>query len=723
MSLLQKSNPTTAQLKVALIGNPNTGKSTLFNRLTGAQQQIGNWPGVTVEKKYGTYNDKSKFITVQVVDLPGCYSLVATADMNLDEKITCEYIANASDTIYINVVDAAHLSRDLYLTLQLLELGVPVIIALNCMDLLKSSGINIDHNLLSQTLGCPVVPIIAKSGKNITKLRQAITEINSLAIEQRNTYKTVVPSQLTPIINNWNSVLNAAEAMRVLEGDILLEKKLDGTQIPAELARNNLKQTLDMPLDLFIAQNRREVLKDVLQRCVQKNTIKNINISAAIDTVVLHKVFGPLIFVAIMYLMFTFAINLGGFLQLGFDQTSEAIFIVSFSKWLSNMGAANWMINLLAHGIGKGINITVTFIPVLAAMFLSLGILESSGYMTRAAFIVDRVMRIFGLPGKAFVPMIVGFGCNVPAVMGARTLANRRERILTIMMTPFMSCSARLAIYAIFVTAFFPIGGQNIIFSLYVVGILVAVLTGFALRSNIPQQERVAALMEMSDYRMPDVRSLLRQVWRRLKSFLLKAGGLIILLCIVINGVGYSNLEKVGKSCTPIFAPMGISAENWPATVGLVTGLIAKEAVIGTLNSVYSEAAGTHQVVVSDNSLSSAAETEMVTRFGGATAAYAYLLFTLLYFPCVSVVAVIAKELNKRWALFSVLWSSSLAYIIAALYYQTATWQQLQSTQTMWILGLSSILAMSFSITRFIVTKHAKEQHRYRLVPTAIRVT
>ena len=240
-----------------------------------------------------------------------------------------------------------------------------------------------------------------------------------------------------------------------------------------------------------------------------------------------------------MYSMFAFAINLGGFLQLGFDQASEAIFITSFSSWLEGLRVAPWLINILANGIGKGLNITLTFIPVLTTMFLGLGILESSGYMTRAAFIVDRLMRIFGLPGKAFVPMIVGFGCNVPAVMGARTLSQRHERILTIMMTPFMSCSARLAIYAIFVRAFFPIGGQNVIFSLYVIGILIAMLTGFALRTTVLSDHN-PALMEMPDYRWPSFSTLFRQVWWRLKSFLIKASGLIIILCVLINGVGFN---------------------------------------------------------------------------------------------------------------------------------------------------------------------------------------
>lgn len=679
---------------IALIGNPNCGKTTLFNRLTGANQRIGNWPGVTVEQYQGKYTEPSTKQSIAVVDLPGCYSLVATADIALDEKVTCEYILQANANIYINVIDASHLSRDLYLSLQLLELGVPVIIALNCMDLARAAGIKIDIESLSTALGCPVVPITARNGSGVKQLQQAISNYTGT-----NNYKIDYPLALQNIIATWQPYCNAAQTIRILEGDVLLAHKLTAANIDIAGIRSQLQQQLTSELDVYIAMHRRQIVRNILDTSIVKNITSKTTLSERVDRLVLHKFFGPIIFLSVMYLMFTCAINLGGWLQVGFERASETIFVTALQQGLNNLNAPDWLISLLADGIGSGISITVTFIPVLAAMFLCLGMLESSGYMARAAFIVDRLMRHLGLSGRSFVPMIVGFGCNVPAVMGTRTLSSKRERILTIMMMPFMSCSARLAIYAIFVAAFFPLGGQNIIFSLYLIGIAVAVLTGLALRSTILSKEESMSLIEMPDYRWPLFSALLRQVWQRLKSFLLKAGVLIIVLNVIINGLGHEVLQNIGKYITPLFAPIGIAAENWPATLGLLTGLIAKEAVVGTLNAFYSS------------------ETAMIKYFDGPIAAYAYLLFTLLYFPCVSVVAVIAKELNIKWALFSVVWSTGLAYIIAALFYQIAT-----QNSWLWIIGLSITLVTLFVIARWIVRKDQKRTARRKLIPTSVGV-
>lgn len=675
---------------IALIGNPNCGKTTLFNRLTGASQKVGNWPGVTVEQYQGKYTDPQNSQRITVTDLPGCYSLVATNDMALDERVTCEFLMQQWPNICINVIDATHLSRDLYLSLQLRELGLPIIVALNCLDLATASGIKIDTVALSQALGCPVIPVIAKTGFGIPELKQAVSNYMP-----QNYTAELYPESLQPMITSWQKYCNAALAVRALEGDILVSSKLAAANIDVAPVREQLVQQLGVELDVYIAQHRRVKLHQTLQQVVSKQVTTTINVSNYIDRLVLHKIFGPLIFLGVMYIMFTCAINLGGILQISFEQISEYIFVDNFKNLLVNFGAAPWLTNLAADGIGRGISITLTFTPVLSAMFLFLGILESSGYMTRAAFIIDRLMRYIGLSGKSFVPMIVGFGCNVPAVMGARTLSSQRERILTIMMTPFMSCSARLAIYAIFVAAFFPIGGQNIIFSLYLIGIAVAVFTGLALRNTVLPNNESMSLMEMPDYRWPLLSVLLRQIWQRLKGFLFKAGALIILLSLAINSVGNEALASVGQYMTPLFAPIGISPDNWPATVGLVTGLIAKEAVVGTLNAFY------------------VTETEMIKCFGGAIEAYAYLLFTLLYFPCVSVVAVIAKELNLKWAIFSVVWSTGLAYMIAALFYQVAT-----LNSGIWIIGLISALVAFFVSARWLVRRSQPKVRKF--IPTPV---
>lgn len=674
-------------ISVALLGNPNSGKTTLFNCLTGSNQRVGNWPGVTVEQQRGRYKH-NRNLKVNVVDLPGCYSLVATADMPLDEKITCEYLSAVRDSVYINVVDATNLGRDLYLSLQLLELGLPVVVALNCMDLAKKRGLKIDINALSISLGCPVIPISAKDNRGIMQLKNAVASVIDKPLD--NEYVSEYPQEVQQSVAAMLPYVDHGYAVRALEGDILVKQKLEKRGLT--IAENQ---------DILIATQRRKMLKKILQTAIIKTAGKETNISKLIDSIVLSPTLGPVVFLSVMYMLFVFAINLGGGLQLIFEEFSETLFVDSTASLLTNLDTPNWIINILANGVGKGISITVTFVPVLAAMFLFLSILESSGYMVRAAFLIDRLMRFFGLPGKSFVSMIVGFGCNVPAVMGSRTLSSTRERILTIMMTPFMSCSARLAVYAIFVAAFFPVGGHNIIFSLYLVGVLVAIFTGIALRTSILDSERTMSIIEMPSYKMPTWRVVFRQVSHRVKGFIARTGLLIIGICVIINGIGAHNIEQISRFITPIFAPIGIAPDNWPATVGLLTGVIAKEAVVGSLNAMYHGSGP-----------------EMVQAFGGAIPAYSYLLFTLLYFPCASFVAAVAKELNKKWAAFCVIWATGLAYLIAALFYQTATWTQHSLSSTLWIFGVSGLFVVLVVAARWMV-----KRDRVQLVPTPISLS
>lgn len=670
---------------IALIGNPNCGKTTLFNQLTGANQSVGNWPGVTVLQEQRSYVDPFTGHKVNVVDLPGCYSLVASIDTPHDEKLSCEYVTHTRNILYLYVMDVTHMARDLYLLLQLLEQKLPVIVAINCMDLAKSAGVSVDVEQFSNCLGCPVVPITAKSGAGILELKEIISKFNLT-----NNYEFDIPEELQKITNLCGNN-NIGQTLRLLEGDTLL-----ANNFCAELDKVKEQLSQSLELDIFIASQRRQRLQRILQTSCKYGVTKA-KISETIDNFTLHKIYGPIIFLGVMYLMFTCAINLGGILQVWVEQLSSQIFVINTSNWLQNIGASNWIVTLLSEGLGRGINITITFAPVLAAMFLCLGILENSGYMTRAAFIVDRLMRNLGLSGRAFVPMIVGFGCNVPAVLGTRCLISQRERILTIIMTPFMSCSARLAIYAIFVANFFPIGGQNVIFSLYVIGVSVAILTALVLRNSVATDNESISIMEMPEYKWPALGELFRQVWFRLQSFLLKAGTLIVLLCVAINGIGSDNLATLGKTITPLFAPIGISTNNWPATVSLITGLIAKEAVVGTLNAFY----------VND--------VTMIQSFGSQIAAYSYLLFTLLYFPCVSVVAAISKELNFKWAMFSVFWSTGIAYILAAIFYQVATMNS-------WILIVSLFLGLGgfFVFARWIARNTDNHQRR---VPTIITIS
>lgn len=736
-----------SSIRVALTGNPNSGKTTLFNSLTGARQKVGNWPGVTIEKKHGYFQYEQQ--TVEIIDLPGTYNLsILHKQISLDEKIAIEFLLSEKVDIVLNIIDATNLERNLFLTMQLIELGLPVVIALNMMDLAKKKGIHIDIEKLSTTFKCPVVPISASKKIGLNDLRKSITQIqqkpSSMPIIQ-NIFPQQIEQAISTLTAAWeNSKETLAKrdfyylSVHLLENDqfalnhanaeiLDLNKKLQ-TQIESELKDE---------ADIIIADHRYQFINQLIQQAMQRKENRRSSITHRIDKIVLNRYMGIPIFLFVMYCMFLFAINIGGAFQDFFDLTSDTIFVQGLSHLLHTWHWPNWLIALLSAGIGKGINTTITFIPVIGAMFLFLSFLESSGYMTRAAFVVDRLMQAIGLPGKSFVPLIVGFGCNVPAIMATRTLENRRDRILTIIMSPFMSCGARLAIYAVFTAAFFPKGGQNIVFSLYLIGILMAILTGFILRKTLLKGEPSPLIMEMPNYHLPSLKNMMLQTWHRLNKFLFKAGKMIIPVCILIGTLNAVNMDgsintggndqnsilaTIGKEITPIFSPMGIQTNNWPATVGLLTGTLAKEVVVASLNTLYTQAAHLKNTQATDDfsfwpdlkdavqsipdnlssldsslgnpitasapeqKLSHQVYGEMYKLFGGQLAAYAYLLFVLLYFPCVSATAAVLRELNRAWTFFAVAWTTGLAYGMATLFYQTVTFIKHPASSLAWII-------------------------------------
>lgn len=634
----------TPLIKIALIGNPNSGKTTLFNALTGKHQRIGNWPGVTVEKKQGYYQEGN--LKVEVTDLPGCYSPDPLEDSAIDEQITHDFILSNQTQLFINVVDASELERHLHLTLQLIEKDLPLIVVLNRMDVLQKQKKTIDVQLLEQRLGCPVLSMSAIKKQGIKELKDKIRQF--------------VPTEQTQKIN----------------------QKIQSA------VQNTIQNTIQNTV--LATQKRFQLIQSLLSNHLFSLSSPHANSgwTEKIDNIILHRLFGIPLFLLFMYGVFLFSIQIGGYFQAGFDNVGRTLFVELPEQLLYRLHAPNWLLGLLAFGVGQGINTTMSFIPVIGSMFLCLSFLELSGYMSRVAFVMDKVMQWVGLPGKSFVPLIVGFGCNVPGVMATRTLENDRERILTILMSPFMSCGARLAIYALFVAAFFPHGGQNIIFGLYLIGILVALLTGFILRRTLLPGKSMPLIIELPAYQWPTFRSLLQTTWYRLKRFILKAGLVIVLLSMIIGGFNHY-LMKVGQTLTPLFSPMGIQKENWPATVGLLTGVVAKEVVVGTLNSLYlqelrSNASIVHDHTTLDNispndAMNSSNNTSnnksilgvMVERFGSPYSAFAYLLFVLLYFPCVSVIASIYRELNRFWAFFSVAWTTGIAYAVAVIFYQS----------------------------------------------------
>ncbi len=721
--------------QVMLVGNPNCGKTTLFNALTGETQRVGNWPGVTVEKKTGSFcTDKQ---TIQLTDLPGLYSLtVLHHDSSMDEKITALSVVGDDVDVIINVIDACQLERHLYLTTQLLELGKPVIIALNMTDIATQRGIIIDTNALSEALGCAVVPMQAHRNQGILEIKQAVLNTTTTSTPKRFPLPLSAPLRdvIMTLQKQWvmEGIYSSQRAFywanRLLEGDILaIETSVSTPFLPDDS-------------DVLMADARYQSVHQLALLVQKKRSDASEHLTAKIDRVVLHRFWALPIFFGVMYLMFFFAINLGGSLQDFFDISSDALFVQGSAALLQAVHAPDWLIALIANGVGKGINTTLTFIPVIASMFFFLALLETSGYMARAAFVVDKVMRRLGLPGKSFVPMIVGFGCNVPAIMAARTLDSERDRLLTVLMSPFMSCSARLAIYAVFVATFFPVGGHNIVFSLYLIGILMAVLTGLLLRKTVFQGSASPLLLELPAYHKPSLSRLMKEMSMRLRYFIVRAGKLIIPICVLLGGFNVLTLEHGGDSVlslfgqwiTPLFSPMGLHQDNWPATMGLLTGMLAKEVVVGTLHTLYSQVGhfgqqaaaefnflvSMHTAVmsipqnlaslgqalihplsanISDVRLPSPVADIMSRHFDGKIGAYAYLLFILLYIPCVSTMAVIRQEAGRKFMWFSITWSLVLAYSVSVGFYQLATVMVHPIQTLLWVVSIALALLMTVS--------------------------
>ncbi|WP_312629638.1 Fe(2+) transporter permease subunit FeoB [Scandinavium sp.] len=718
------------KLTIGLIGNPNSGKTTLFNQLTGARQRVGNWAGVTVERKEGQFTTTDNQVTL--VDLPGTYSLTTiSSQTSLDEQIACHYILSGDADLLINVVDASNLERNLYLTLQLLELGIPCVVALNMLDIAEKQQIRIEVDALAKRLGCPVIPLVSTRGRGIEALKMAIdrhqrnddVELVQYAqplLRESAELAEMMPQAMPSRQRHWLG-------LQMLEGDIYSLAYAGGAaQQQLAEAIQRLNTEMDDPA-LHIADARYQSIAAVCDVVSNTLTAEPSRFTTAVDKVILNRFLGLPIFLFVMYLMFLLAINIGGALQPIFDAGSVAIFIHGI-QWLgATLHFPEWLTIFLAQGLGGGINTVLPLVPQIGMMYLFLSFLEDSGYMARAAFVMDRLMQSLGLPGKSFVPLIVGFGCNVPSVMGARTLDAPRERLMTIMMAPFMSCGARLAIFAVFAAAFFGQEGALAVFSLYVLGIVMAILTGLMLKHTIMRGEASPFVMELPVYHVPHLKSLIIQTWQRLKGFVLRAGKVIVIVSIFLSAlnsftlsgkaadnINDSALASVSQVITPLFKPIGVHEDNWQATVGLFTGAMAKEVVVGTLNTLYTaeniqqeefnpaefnlfdELGGAAQETwqslkdtfslsvlanpieasKGDGEMATGAMGVMSSKFGSAAAAYSYLIFVLLYIPCISVMGAIARESSRGWMGFSILWGLNIAYSLSTLFYQVSSFQQ-----------------------------------------------
>lgn len=770
---------------ISLIGNPNCGKTTLFNALTGSNQRVGNWAGVTVDKKTGAFNYRG--IDFDVVDLPGIYSLTPSSVAGEDEIVARDYLVSGESELIINIVDAANLERNLYLTTQLLELKIPMIVVVNMLDVARQHHISVDLEALEKQLGVPVIGLVASRQKGLQELKNRL--IDFLSAPTAPTSNVQYADKIQKAIDEVTAIIveknpnGAWFASQFLEQAPGLSERFDADTIARiDTIVKAIDQEFDGNLDIEIANARYGFISEVMAHAVTRQNEMLATLTDRIDSIVLHRWLGLPIFLLIMYVMFLFTQNFGAVFIDFFDILVGGVLVDGLGQWLTQMGTPEWLTVFIANGIGGGLQTISTFIPVIFFMFFFLAILEESGYMARAAFVMDRLMRYLGLPGKAFVPLIVGFGCNVPAIMATRTMDRTSDRIITTMMAPFMSCGARLPVYVLFATAFFPTNGQNLVFLLYIIGIFAAILTGFLLKRTALPGAASAFVMEIPPYHIPSFKNVMLRTWDRVKSFMFRAGRVIVVIvaCLTfLNSLGTdgsfgnedsenSVLSQIGQTIVPIFEPMGVEKENWPAAVGVFTGIFAKEAVVGTLNSLYdtlsaNEAQSTEAQeedstfsigAITSEALGSigenfagltsaftdpmglhvddltnqeeAAESQGVslgtiatirTLFGSASAAFAYLLMVLLYVPCVAAVGAIYREVGARWTVFTVAWTTALGYSAATIFYQTVNFAANPVYATICI-GLSlAILALMVLWMKAMAKKDDQKKVTKRVIP------
>ncbi len=716
------------QLTIGLIGNPNCGKTTLFNGLTGSRQHIGNWPGVTVEKKEGEATLPGG-ATVKVVDLPGVYSLTATSE---DERATLEYVLSHEADLYVNILDATTLERNLYLTLLMCELQAPMVVVVTMMDIARQRNIDVELDHLAEHLGVPVVGVNANNPLDVRRLCVALEK--SLAAAKPPTIRLDYGNELEQEIDILSScTVKTAEALKVsrrwvalkaLEGEPLVTKAiLDYHDMAAEVIEGAIARVTEVlkdPPDVELAEARYGIIAGLVRDVVHVRQSK-MYFSEIIDRVVLNRFLGIPIFLAIMAGVFALVSFANGAPTDLFDACGSYLFQELPTRFLAGVcHAPDWLVAVVASGIGGALNVLFSFVPVIFCMFLALSILEDSGYMSRAAFLADRFMRALGLPGKSFVPLLVGFGCSVPAIMATRTLESKRDRMLTIFMVPFMSCGAKMPVYAAFAVAFYPAAPGRMMLMLYLTGIVLGVLTGLALKKTLFRGEPAHFIMELPPYHCPRAKHILFHTWERLTGFLWRAGRFIVPMMLVLGllnsfdihgkahvgeGEGDTSqtlLSAVGKTLTPAFESIGVEKDNWPASVAVFTGLFAKESVIGTLNGLYEQEAAKDGQVKSENDAAAGSGAEMRRHFPkGFHQAFAYLLFILLYVPCVGATAVVFKEIGKGYGCVFVVYLTTLGWSIATIYHALAV-----SHSVSWFSVGATLLAAMFGAFAFYGRRH-----------------
>lgn len=704
-------------LTIALAGNPNCGKTTIFNNLTGARQKVGNWPGVTIEKKEGRLTYKK--YDLRIVDLPGTYSLTP---FSIEEITTRDFIVQDAPDLVINIIDASNLERSLYLAMQILELGRPVLFALNMADMAEAKGVRIDEKKLSALLDLPVVFTVGNRNRGIDDLlRSAITEIRRFENGKASRVIRYGNETEACIVQVENALREAGfdapdtpvrwHAIKLLEDDRLVREAVaqqlaqTGQTVLAltEACRIRIQDLFQDDFEIVLTEDRYGVIAGMLKEVVTNSARKRIDMSRNIDLVLTDRFFGIPVFIFFIWAMFQLTFTLGAY-PMAWIEAGVGFLTGHLDRLLS----PSLFKSLMLDGVVAGIGSVVIFLPNILILFFCIALFEDTGYMARAAFLMDRVMHVSGLHGKSFIPMLMGFGCNVPAIMATRTLEHDKDRILTILMTPFMSCSARLPVYIVLAGSFFPNRAGTVIFSLYVTGILIAIVSGRVLRKTIFKGEDAPFVMELPSYRMPMFKSLMIHMWDRSKMFLKKMGGVILVGSIIIwalstfpgdvdyskdydalvaavenqlaqasgerekelsgelsrllsqkeqERVTHSYIGRLGHGLAPLFEPIGI---GWQAGVALVTGFVAKEVVVSTMGVLYGVGKE------ADKALTPALKRSGMTPL----AALSMMVFVLLYVPCFATVAAIFKEASPKWAWFNIIYTTTVAWCLSFLVYQ-----------------------------------------------------
>ena len=660
-------------LTIALAGNPNCGKTSLFNLLTKSRQHIGNWPGVTVEKKEGTLKFKGE--SYKVIDLPGTYSLGAYSE---DEIVARNYILKDKPDVVINVVDATNLERNLYLTTQLIEMGANVVIALNMIDQAEALNIEIDTNKLSKRLGVPIIKTSALKNRGIEELIETSIHLKKNEKLININYGEDIEDEIKNLSSLLETYKNKLEfpvnwtALKLLENDEYIKDKIKQLNAPSifnklEESNKTIEKNIGFEADMSIVDKRYSFISSITEDVIKKPSEKQVTTTEKIDKIVTNKFLGIPIFALIMYCLYELTFIIGAGIQEWFgDLIAKAGVIVS--EWFSNMGAPELLVGFIDKGLFGGVGAVLSFLPLIMVMYFLLGLLEDSGYMARAAYVMDRLMRGLGLHGKTFVSMIVSVGCNVPGIMSTRTLENKKDRMIAILINPFISCGARMPIYAVFVEAFFPTHQGLVLFSLYVLGIIVALISGKIFSKTLFKGESSYFVMELPSYRMPSIKNVFLLMWEKAGAFFKKAGMIIFPMMIVLWALSvlplgvepnseHSILGMIGSFVAPLFVLAGYG--TWQAGVSLITGILAKESVVATMGMVYAGVEEGEPLI------------NVIQQVFTPLSAVSFLVMTLLYTPCLAALGAIKRETNSmKWTIFSAVYTFVIALVLSTLVYQ-----------------------------------------------------